>query len=142
MLKYLRFISTFLLFFLLLGNTIIFAQKYGVTIAKIGYFNPKDTKGGLIFGGVIGSAVDEAVDVGLGVDIFRATNKEETKIGEIPSGGTIYRLDAESSSTIIPIIAQVNIKLPASYTLFYTFGGGIGYEMLWTKEKEYEKSGL
>lgn len=134
-----------LFLFLFLGSETLFAQGYGVTTVKMGYFNPKDANGGFIFGGILGSAVDEAVDVGIGIDVFRGSNKEETKTGESTSGAgtkeTGWRLDAESSSTIIPITAQVNMKLPASYTLFYTFGGGAGYEMLWTKEKEYDQDG-
>lgn len=135
----------FLLIFLFIGSTITYAQGYGVTAIKMGYFNPKNAKGGLIIGGMIGSAVDESVDLGIGVDFFRGSNKEETQTGESTSGAgtkeTAWRLDAESSSTIIPITAQVNMKIPASYMFYYTFGGGVGYEMLWTREKEYDVNG-
>ncbi|MBN2008502.1 hypothetical protein JW960_04055 [candidate division KSB1 bacterium] len=140
-------------YFVILVLTVVFSVScstlfarggYGVNTVKVGYFNPKDAKGGLMLGAVLGSAMDEAVDVGIGIDFFRGSNSKETPTGEATIAGVTEkgsRLDAESSSTIVPITAQVNVKIPASYTLFYTIGGGVGYEMLWTKEKEFSETG-
>lgn len=136
---------TFILVSSLLYSSTLLAQNYGFTAVKVGYYDPRDAKGGLIIGGVIGTAVDEAVDVGVGLDFFRGSNKKETKTGETSTVGgtteTAWRLDAESSSTIIPILAQASIRISASSQLSYAFGGGIGYELFWAKEKEYNESG-
>lgn len=139
-----RLFFTFVILFLLVSYSNVLSQGYGVNYVKVGYFNPKDVKGGLILGAMFGTVVDEAVDVGIGIDFFRGSNKEETKVGESSIGQsteTKWRRDGESSTTIIPITGQVNVKIPASYSLFYTLGGGVGYEMLWAGEKEYNETG-
>ncbi len=137
--------SALVIVFLFAGSAVLRAQGYSVNTLKFGYFNPADTKGGFIIGGILGTAIDEAVDVGIGVDFFRGTNSRESKIESSTSGAgtkeTGWRLDAEASSTIIPLTAQVNVKIPASYSMYWTAGGGVGYEMLWTKEKEFAESG-
>jgi len=130
-----------IILFLLSGTTIALAQRYGVTNVKLGYFDPKDAKGGLIFGGMFGSAVDEAVDVGVALDIFRGSNKTETQVGSSSTGGITeegWIPDSESSITLIPITGLATVKIPASYQLFYTAGAGIGYGFLWAKEKKYQ----
>ena len=130
---------------LLVCTSALFAQqRYGVTNLKIGYFGPKDANGGLIVGGSLGSAVDERVDVGLGVDFYTGGNKKEVVTGSETIGGITEKetyLDSESSLTLIPITALINVKIPASYDLFYTVGGGAGYGLLWTKESEYSTTG-
>lgn len=137
--KSIEFIA--LLIFLFVGSTIIFAQGYGVTTVKAGYFNPKDAKGGFIIGGTIGSTIDEKVDVGIGLDFFRGSNKKETKVGSSATGGITeegWIPDSSSSITLIPITALLTIKIPASHDLFYTAGIGGGYGFLWAKEKKYK----
>ncbi|MBN1155682.1 hypothetical protein JXB12_12260 [candidate division KSB1 bacterium] len=121
-----------------------YGTRYGVTNVKVGYFGPKDAKGGIILGGMLGSAVDEAVDVGLGVDLFRGNNKKEVQTGsETVVGGLKEKasyLDSESSITLVPVTGMINIKIPASYDLYYTVGGGVGYEFLWTDEQEFDET--
>jgi len=127
--------------FLLFLYTPIFAQNYGVTMVKLGYYNPKDAKSGIIFGGMIGSAVDEAVAVGFGLDFFRGSDKKERELEGATTGGikeTGWVPDSESSVTYIPLTALVSAKIPASYQLYYTFGGGIGYGLLWANEVKYD----
>ena len=71
--KFIKFGAVFFLVFLFIGTQKMYAQRYGfvnsgATYLKIGYFNPKDAKGGLILGGMLGSTVDESVDIGIGID--------------------------------------------------------------------------
>lgn len=133
-------LTVFIFIFFITQNTVI-AQRYGVTSLKMGYYNPKDTKGGLILGGYLGSAFDESVDIGLGLDFFRASNTQEREVAGsstagIPEQGWIP--ESESSVMFIPITGQVNIKFPASPDLFYTAGAGFGYGLMWAKEAKYE----
>ena len=121
-----------------------YGTRYGMTSIKLGYFGPKDSKGGFIIGGMIGSAVDEAVDVGVGVDLFRGGNKKEVVTGSEKVAGIEEEasyLDSESSVTLVPVTAEINVKIPATYDLFYTVGGGVGYEFLWTGEREFDSLG-
>ena len=138
-------ISTLFILIPIFCSTAIYAQRTGVSYIKVGYFNPKDVKGGLIFGGMLGSAIDQAVDVGIGLDIFRGSNKSEKKVDPGSSTGGLseegWIPDAESSVTIIPATLLVNVKFPASHQLSYTGGGGIGYGFLWAKEKKYDDAG-
>ncbi|MBD3289701.1 hypothetical protein GF337_12920 [candidate division KSB1 bacterium] len=130
-----------IIFIIFIAQSSLFAQRYGVTSFKMGYFNPKDTKGGLIFGGYLGTAFDESVDIGLGLDFFRGTNKEEREIENSSTAGVIetgWIPEEESSVTFIPITGQVNVKIPATYQLFYTAGAGFGYGLMWAKEAKYE----
>lgn len=138
-----KFIPLFLILFLAV-TSISIAQPYGVTNLKIGYFNPKDANSGLILGASIGSAVDESVDVGLGVDFFVGGNKNEIETGSENIGGITEKesyLDSQSSITLLPITGLITVKIPASYSMFYTVGGGAGYGLLWTKEKEFDVNG-
>ncbi len=135
-------VSVFIFIFFITQRTVI-AQRYGVTSIKMGYFNPKDTKGGLILGGYLGSAFDESVDIGLGLDFFRGNDKKEREIEGSSTAGLTEKgwiPEEESSVTFIPITGQVNIKFPASPALFYTAGAGFGYGLMWAKEAKYDNS--
>jgi len=129
--------------------TSLYAQRYatrqGITNVKVGYFGPKDAKGGFIIGGMLGSSIDESVDAGISIDLFRGGNKKEVETGseKVPGGfeETASYLDSESSTTLVPVTGVVTIKIPASYDLYYTVGGGVGYEFLWTDEQDFDNTG-
>ncbi len=117
------------------------AQALSATTLKAGYFNPKGAKAGFIFGGNYSWIVDEAVDIGIGVDYFRKTHTEETTIAEQVSDDGIVeneiRTDAEFTTNILPVYGVVNIKFPAGRYLDYFASGGLGYSMLFSKETVY-----
>ena len=50
---------------------IVYGQVPSATTLKVGYFNPKGSKAGFVFGGNYSWIVDESVDIGIAVDFFR-----------------------------------------------------------------------
>jgi len=121
------------------GTSIAFGQALSSTTIKVGYFNPKGSKSGFVFGGNYSWIVDEAVDIGIAVDYFRKNYTDETEIAKKVSEGKIVEREivknAEFTTTIVPIYGIVNVKFPAGFNLDYFVSGGLGYEMLFSKEE-------
>lgn len=124
-----------------LENSIAFSQTLSATTLKAGYFNPKGSKAGFIFGGSYSWIVDEAVDIGVAVDYFRKVHTQETKIAEsVSPSGTVeneIEKEAEFTTNILPLYGLINVKFPAGYSLDYFVSGGLGYEMLFSKEQTF-----
>ncbi len=127
-----------------LENSVAFGQTLSATTIKAGYFNPKGSKAGFIFGGSYSWIVDESVDIGIAVDYFRKAHKQETKIADsLTAGGIVINeitKEAEFTTNIVPIYGLINVKFPAGYSLDYFVSGGLGYEMLFSKEQNFVKN--
>jgi len=111
------------------------------SVLKIGYFGPRDAKNGFIFGVNMGNSVDELVDLGFGVDIFHRSYRKDSQIAETISPGgvvehTVVR-ELDFSTTAIPVMGTVTIKLSGAMPFTYFVGGGLGYEFLWNRETNY-----
>jgi hypothetical protein len=113
-----------------------------------GYMNPKDTEGGMMLGASYGLSVDEAVNLGMGIDLFHKTYDQKAEVASIDEPGLTSQIDTlqiEYSRTIIPLMLVVDIKMPAK-RLFperqlyfgYFVHAGLGYEFLISKEKNYD----
>lgn len=117
----------------------VLGQIGTATTLKVGYFNPNGAKSGFIFGGCYSWIVDEAVDIGIAVDYFRRNYTDETEIAKSVSQGKIVEkqivTNAEFTTNILPLYGLVNVKFPAGYSLDYFVSGGLGYEMLFSKEQ-------
>jgi len=148
--KRIIFLIPLILFLGTLAETpIVFGQALSATTIKAGYFNPKASKAGFVFGGSYSWIIDESVDIGIAVDYFRRNYPVKTAIAEPDLQGGLkastYRVDAEFTYNIIPIYGVINIKFPAGTYLDYFLSGGVGYEMLIYKaktfgDKPYDKS--
>jgi len=106
-----------------------------------GYLNPKDTQGGMFAGATIGTAIDEAVDIGVGFDLFHKTYNEESKVAQDDQSGlstNTYETEVEYTRTILPLMLILNVKIPAGRYFGYYIRGGLGYEFLISKEKNFE----
>ncbi len=119
----------------------VFGQAFSATTIKAGYFNPKGSKAGFVFGGNYSWIVDESVDIGIAVDYFRKNYTDETEIAKKVSDGKIVEKEivtnAEFTTNILPIYGLVNIKFPAGMYMDYFLCGGLGYEMLFNKEETF-----
>jgi len=107
-----------------------------------GYMNPKDTKSGLFLGGSWGTSIDESVSLGLSFDVFHTSYAEETRVAlETANGMTTktYMTEMEYSRIILPLLVEVNAKIPLGRYIVYMLRGGVGYSFLWSREKNYEK---
>jgi len=117
------------------------AQMSSVTTLRVGYFNPKDAKAGFMFGANWGFPVDEAVDIGVGVDYFhkRYTKKTAVADRDYQSGvhETTVQRELEYSTNILPLTGTIHVQLPAGYWTKYLLAGSLGYAFLFNKEKNY-----
>jgi len=108
-----------------------------------GYLRPKDTKNGLMFGVNLGSAVDEAVTIGLGADFFQKSYSKMSKVAEEKgpiTETTTKEMLVDYSRIIVPLNLSVRVKIPASrmYDFGYFIRGSVNYHFLWSNEKNYQ----
>lgn len=116
----------------------VFAQRFSATTLKAGYFDPKGSKAGFIFGGNYSWIIDESVDIGIAVDYFRKNHSEDST--EVQGDETLRIKYADLTTNIIPVYGLINIKFPAGMYMDYFLSGGLGYEMLIRKEQTYGAS--
>ena len=133
--------SMLVLIVLFSQSSVVFSQALSATTLKAGYFNPRGSKSGFIFGGSYTWIIDESVDIGMAVDYFRKVHTQETEIAEsVSAGGTVEKeisKEAEFTTNILPLYGVINVKFPAGYSLDYFVSGGLGYEMLFSKEQTF-----
>jgi hypothetical protein len=126
---------------LFLSSGLLLAQGGTVLGINAGYINPKDAKDGMLFGLTFGRAIDESVDIGLGIDVFHKTYTEESKVAQDNQQGlttNTYYTSVEYSRTILPLNLMVDVKIPVGRYIGYYIRGGLSYELLFSKEKNYE----
>ncbi|GBD93875.1 hypothetical protein BMS3Abin05_01470 [bacterium BMS3Abin05] len=115
-----------------------------VTIIKLGYFAPKDVKSGLMGGIMLGSAVDENVDIGISVDYFSRTFKKDQIVAKTVSAGGVVQSTVQRtmdfSTHAIPIMANIIVKFSSRMPFTFFLGGGLGYELLFNKETNYKEN--
>jgi len=136
-----RYIYFFVLILCAFPIQSLMAQANSTFGVSAGYFNPKDTKQGMLFGLSLGKAFDEAVDIGLGLDVFHTSYTEEATVAQtVDNGMTIKTTETsvEYSRTILPLKLNVNVKVPAGRYFGYYFSGGLNYQFLFSKEKNYK----
>ena len=130
-------------FVLVFGYGNVYAQGNSVLTLSAGYMNPKDAKAGIIAGAGLGIALDESVDLGLAVDFFHKNYTEETEVSQVNQEGMasqLYVTEVEYTRTILPIMLTVNVKIPTSRYFGYFIRGGLGYEFLISKEKNFKEN--
>ncbi len=126
---------------LIIISSMAFAQGGNVFNINAGYVNPADIKGGMFFGFVLGTAIDEAVDLGIGVDVFHKTYSENSQVAQEEKEGltsNTYATEVDYSRTMVPLKLMVNVKIPTSMYYGYFIRGSLNYEFLFSKEKNYE----
>ncbi len=125
---------------ILLSSFSSFAQS-GIIDIHAGYMNPKDAKSGMLIGGVFGTKVDEAVDVGVGFDVFHKSYADASQVAQSDETGLTsktYVTEVDYSRTIIPVHIMINVKIRAGRYFGYLIRGGLGYQFLISKEQNYE----
>jgi len=134
--------------FLLSALGMAFGQGARVMELRAGYFNPKGTAAGLIFGGSYGVCIDERVDMSLGVSYFRKKYTQETVVADsVSTSGITERTvmrEMDYSTTLLPISANINIRFsldPRGYNprIFWFVGGSVSYQFLFNTENNYIK---
>jgi len=139
------FILVTMLGIFLFQTTSVSAQALHATTIKLGFYNPKDAKSGFIIGGNYAIVVDETIDVGLGLDVYRKTYRKVDNVAtheyELGQKETTKQLELELSSLVIPLMASINVKFPISnYSPVYGYiNGALGWQMMWNTENNYKE---
>ena len=119
-----------------------FAQQASGNVFNInaGYMNPTDMQGGMFFGFMWGTAVDEAVDLGFGVDVFHKTYSETSQVATTEDEGltsNTYATEVDYSRTLVPLKFMINVKVPTSMYYGYFIRASLNYNLLFSKEQNY-----
>jgi len=135
----------FLFLFLWMFTSVAFAYGYGrakSTTFKIGYYNPKDAKGGLMLGINMSGSADEMVDLGFSLDVFHRSYQKDSEVAKsVSSGGVVERQmqrNLDFSTTAIPLMGTITVKFSSTMPFTYFMTGGLGYALMWNKETNYD----
>jgi len=117
------------------------AYSQSVLKIKVGTFNPKDAKAGLLVGISTGRQVDERVDFGIGADLFIRKFTQETEVSvDTTSQQTdpqIVQTNLSYSMYGLPIMVHIDARiLPDAVVIPYVGIAG-GYELLFSREANY-----
>jgi hypothetical protein len=129
---------------LILLSQSLYAQGRSQIGIHAGYLNPKDTDSGMIFGAMLISSFDEAVDVGFGFDVFQKSYSDQTHVASTVSGDTYVTTQktlVDYTRTAIPLYLSLKVKIPTvrSRNFGYFIRANLSYQFLISKEKNYEK---
>jgi hypothetical protein len=107
---------------------------------RLGYLDPKDSKAGLMLGMDLTSRVDESVELGATVNVFRRNYQKITPVAKSSSAGgleeTTVQKELEFTTFFLPIMGEAIVHF--SDDDFHWFAnGGLGYEMLWNNENNF-----
>ena len=118
----------------------------GVSMLEFGggYLNPKDTKAGTIWGGSYGFSIDERVNISVGISYFHKNYSKTSKVADSTYASnyktnTIQK-ELEYNTTLLPISANANVRIPIQPPLYWYLGGSITYQFLFNTEKNYEEN--
>ena len=129
---------------IIIFSTGIFAQG-SFTDFKIGLLMPADAETGFIGGIGMGKMVDENIGAGFELSYYGKTYTKEVKVAEDPAtsgttGSTTYETQIENSTTLIPIMFNIVLVTQAGPNFDLRFTGGVGYELLWVNENNYQQN--
>ncbi|MCR4438579.1 MAG: outer membrane beta-barrel protein [bacterium] len=108
---------------------------------RVGFLSPKDAKSGFSIGASLGAEVDEAVSIGIAADLFRrhyvktsavATTEYQSGVSE-----TTIQKEVDYNTTIVPLLAELLVRMRGSRVHAYLLRGSLGYELLWNKEQNF-----
>jgi len=126
----------------LVSGTTVYAESGRAYSIRASYFSPSDAKAGFAFGGSVGTMIDEAVEIGVGADIFYKNYRKDTRVAETisPSGivtSTVVT-EVQYDTVIFPVMLDLRVKFPALWKGNIFAHGGIGYEVLWNREQNFQ----
>jgi hypothetical protein len=121
----------------------LYSQEGSKISVHAGYLDPKDTDSGMMFGAMLNSSFDNAVDYGFGFDFFQKSYSDQTHVAENSAGGTHVATEktlVDYTRTAIPLYLSLKIKIPTvrSRNFGYFIRANLSYQFLISKEKNYE----
>jgi hypothetical protein len=140
--KIMKFLSLSLLLILILFS--FTEAKAPFTEVKLGYLDPEDAKPGLLWGINLGRMIDESISWSFEFNYYQKTYSKITTVDDIqlPSGITpsVQQKELEYKTYMIPLFLKLNWErqLGQGSPLYLRASGGLGWEMVWNKEENYE----
>jgi len=139
-------IAVILLALVVIGAAVVpaFGQAKPFTQIRFGTLDPKDAKSGLMLGVRTGRDFDNMILVGFSADLFWRSYTQESAIADsVTPGGTVYstvQLSVDYKTLILPLMFTADVKIPVENSPIRPyFGGGIGYELLFNRENNFEE---
>jgi hypothetical protein len=136
----------FIPFLLVSGMTLIAGPTFALgntTTIQLGWLNPDATDTGFIIGIGQSRVFDEMVELGVSVDYFSNRHTDEETVSDSSTGGptnlTTKQVNLETNTIMVPLMANLTIKLPVTSPIKPYIAGSIGYVMLWDKYKNHEE---
>ena len=114
------------------------------TELKVGYLDPEDAKPGLIWGINLGRMIDESLSWSFEFNYYQKSYTKITTVDDIqlPSGITPseQQKELEYKTYMVPLFLKLNWErqLGQGSALYIRASGGLGWEMVWNKESNYE----
>lgn len=141
-----RKLAIFILAFLVMSAAVApaFGQAKPFTQIRFGTLNPKDAKSGVILGFRTGRDFDNVVLLGFSADLFwKSYTKESAVSADTTIGGVHYttlQRSVDYKTLILPLMITADVRIPVENAPIKPyFGGGIGYQLLFNKEDNFEE---
>jgi hypothetical protein len=122
------------------SGTSVYAKSGRAYSIRASYFSPSDAKAGFTFGGSVGTMIDEAVEIGVGADIFYKNYRKDTWVATEVVSGIVTKTgvtEVQYDTVIFPVMLELRVKFPALWKGAVFAHGGIGYEVLWNREQNF-----
>lgn len=121
-------------------------EKKSMFDLHAGYFSPRDTEQGTIFGATLFSTFDDAIDIGFGIDFFQKSYVKEVEVPtEDRIESAVVPRNINYKRTILPLYASLKIKIPGLISrrndkiIFGYFArASLSYQFLVSDENNYQ----
>ncbi len=107
-----------------------------------GVFNPKATDSGLMIHLNTSRVFDEKVDFGVSLDFYSKTSTDDQRITwQDPNTNTSIDTvvtSFESRKVMLPVMAELSIRIPVEFPVYPLIKAGLGYAFLWNSFDNYK----
>jgi hypothetical protein len=132
----------FFAFVLIMAASSAFADKESAYTLRVSYYEPESAEAGFTFGGSAGAVFDDIVTLGFGTDIYFRNFTKDTKVAdeEYLNGdeSAIYVREIQYTTLIVPLMAELTVRIPIAWKLSAFGHGGLGFEFMWAKEENFD----
>ena len=128
-------------FILVLAVASAYADKQSAYTIRVSYFDPESTAAGFTFGGSAGAVFDDIVTLGVGTDVYFRNFTQDSKVATQEyidgSSSTLNVTEIQYTTLIVPLMAELTVRIPIVWKLSVFGHGGLGFDVMWAKEENY-----
>jgi hypothetical protein len=133
---------TFFVLILVLAVSSAYADKQSAYTLRVSYYDPESAEAGFTFGGSAGAVFDDVVTLGVGTDVYYRNFKKDTKVADVDylngDESALYMTEIQYTTLIVPIMAELSVRIPIVWKLSIFGHGGLGFDVMWAKEENYD----